>query len=330
MLGLIQRVFIWYTAAMPTHNTLVILTRDQKEFEADIRNLDLPDLEIIAPKNDAEIEESIGRATILLANPFLAASWLDQTTQLQWIQSTFAGVDALNAEQLRKDYLLTNVKEVYGEAITEYVFGYILYFFKELGENRAAQQRCEWTQRPYETLQGKVLSILGAGSIGKEIARAGKAFGMKTLGYRQSDKLVEHFDEIHTGNGLHDVLSQGDYIVNVLPNTKETTHIINNKTLSLMKSSSIFMNVGRGTAVDEEALIYALNEGGIAKAVLDVFQHEPLPADSPLWKTKNVYITPHVSGYILTKKVTQIFADNYKRFQAGEELRYQVDLTKGY
>jgi phosphoglycerate dehydrogenase-like enzyme len=315
---------------MTTQNTLLILTREQDDFHEKVKALNLPNLKILVPQNEAEIAEQIGQANIFLANPLLAYKWINKATNLEWMQSTFAGIDAINAPHLRKDYLLTNVKDTYGVVMAEYVMAYILTFHRELKHYQTQQKDKNWIQKNTHSLEGKVLGILGAGSIGKKIAKRAKAFGMKIIGYKKSPTSVEHFDEIETGEGLKNLLSQADYVINVLPNTKETIHIINGKTLQQMKSSAIFMNIGRGSAVDEKAIVRALETDQIAKAILDVFHVEPLPKDSPLWTTKNCIITPHISGYTLSNRVFEIFAENYMRFTKKEPLNYLIDLKKGY
>ncbi|MDZ4227411.1 MAG: D-2-hydroxyacid dehydrogenase, partial [Patescibacteria group bacterium] len=227
-------------------------------------------------------------------------------------------------------YMLTNVRDVYGPAMSEYAFAYILAFKKELLENLSHQKAGEWKQRKLGLLNDETLCIVGAGSIGKEIARIGKAFGMRVVGYRTKAEPMEYFDETYAGDDLHECLAQGDYIVSVLPNTKHTNDLFNKDTFGAMKPTALFMNIGRGNAVVEEDLRDAVNGKQIAKAVLDVFKAEPLPAGSLLWSADNVYVTPHMAGYIFTGKEFEIFAENYRRFRADEPLMYEVDLEKGY
>lgn len=311
-------------------NTVILITRDQEAFRRKLDSLALPDLEVLAPASPEEVREQIGRANIMLANPPLAKQYINDAKNVVWMQSTYAGVDAMNAEGLRKDYILTNLREVYGVPVAEYVLAYMLAFEKKIIENLTYQSAGVWKQRHIGVLQGKTLCVLGAGSIGKEIARLSKAFGMRTIGYRTQKTSVEHFDTIYTGNDLKACVAEGDYVVSVLPNTKHTDNLIGPETLGAMKSSAVFINVGRGNAVDEDAVIEATKNGTIAAAVLDVFKEEPLSGTSPLWKAEHVYVTPHMAGYIFTEKEFEIFTENYRRFCAGEELMYRVDFAKGY
>ncbi len=311
-------------------HTLLVLTTEQQKFGSKVRELELPDLDILVPRDEATIRDGLTRANILLANPIIAKKYINDARNVVWMQSTFAGIDALNDPTLRKDYVLTNARDVYGPAMAEYVFAYILLYRKEVLEHMRDQKEKAWKPHSQNTLQSQTLCILGAGSIGREIARMGKAFGMRVLGYRTSKKPAEHFDEIYSGDGLKTFLAEGDYIVDVLPNTAGTTNLIESKTIAAMKQTAVFINVGRGNSVNEDDIFDAVKKGRIAKAVLDVFKKEPLPAESPLWVTENVFITPHISGSIVSDEIFSIFAENYRRFRAGRELKYQVDFQKGY
>lgn len=312
-------------------NKVVLITSDQKEFREKLGTYDLPDLDIVTPMNEDEIIEELKDANIIYGNPFRFKPYLDKAPKLIWAQSSFAWVDALCGEWTRKDYKLTNVKDAYGPHMSEYVFGYILMMEKGIMWSLSKQKKSFWKQEWQPTIQGKTIAILWTGSIGKVIAKNAKSFGMKTIGYKTSDTPVEYFDEICTPDMKKACFEQADYVVSVLPNTPETVHTIDAESLSWMKKSSIFINVGRGLNVDEEALLKALESKQIAGAVLDVFQTEPLPADNKLWNLENVFITPHVSGYVEDNaRLIEIFTNNYKKFHAGEELDYLIDFKRGF
>jgi len=312
------------------NNKLVVLTRDTEEYAQELSKLALPNLDFVIPNTEEETKAALLDANIIIGVPWMIKEHINDAKNVVWVQSSFAGIDALNDESLRKDYVLTNVKEVYGEGMAEYVFSYVLCIEKEIIENVKFQKQKKWNQKPCSVLQGKTLCIMGTGSIGKEIARIAKAFGMNVLGYRKSKGEVDNFDGIFVEDQLRAFLSQGDFVVNVLPSTRDTFNIINKSSLDSMKKNAILINIGRGSAVNEEDIMNAVKKKKIAKAVLDVFNEEPLSRDSPLWDTKNIYITPHVSGYIRSNKIFEIFAENYKRFVKGKELLYKVDFEKGY
>lgn len=312
-------------------NKVLIITSDQDEFREKLEAYDLPDLEIIAPDDLDRISDYIDDVNIIFGNPFRFQKYLDSATKLVWAQSTFAWVDALCKQWSRKDYLLTNIKDAYGSHMSEYVFAYILMIEKGVLWNLEKQKNKNWQQEWYPTLQGKTMTILGTGSIWKVIAKIAKSFGMETIGYNLSGKQVEYFDEICTDADKQSCFERADYLVSVLPNTKETVHCVNSESLWWMKSSAWFINVGRGLNVHEEELIEALKNDIIAGAILDVFQTEPLPKESPLWNIENVFITPHVSWYVEDNaRLVEIFANNYKKFHAGEQLDYLIDFERGF
>ena len=311
-------------------NTVVVLTTDQEKFQKKLEALKLSDLEIIVPKDPNSATTEVLEANIFLANPLIAKKYINEAKKVVWMQSTFAGIDAMNASDLRKDYLLTNVRDLYGEVMAEYVLSYILLFEKEILENLAFQKEKIWKQREVRVLKNKVMAILGTGSIGQEIARTAKTFGMRTTGYRTENEPVKFFDVIYTEDNLRECLSTADYVISVLPKTEATTHIFNVETFSWMKNTAVFMNIGRGNAVNEKDLIAALKEKKIAKVVLDVFQTEPLPSESELWTLENLYLTPHLAGYVVSDRIFEIFSENYSRFLRGEELKYQISFAKGY
>ncbi len=313
-----------------TQNIVVVLTREQEDFSERLSLLNLPDLEIIIPTDVDNASLEVAKANILLGYPTLTSKYINEAKNVTWVQSVFAGVDSLCTSNFREDYLLTNVRNVYGEVMAEYTFAYLLMFEREILENIALQKEHTWLEREAKTLKNKTLAILGAGSIGKDIAKIAKAFGMRTLGCKTTSQPVESFDEIFVANELEAMLPQADYIVNVLPKTKDTDNLINKHILSCMKKTAIFINIGRGNAVNEQDLIQAVNEKRIAKAVLDVFNEEPLPKENPLWSTENVYITPHFAGYFSSDKILEIFAENYDRFIKNKDLLYKVNIKKGY
>lgn len=318
-----------YNEPMPK-NTVIALTTDPEDYRKKLAELNLPDLEVLIPQDPHNAKEEVGRANIIIGQPPLAKQYINEAKNILWMQSSFAGIDALVEDGLRQDYILTNVKGVYGELMAEYTLAYIFTFEKEILNNIAYQREKQWKEREAHHIQGKTITILGTGSIGKEIAKKAQAVGLKTLGYQMTQDPAEFFDEVFSGNKLEECLKRADYVVSVLPKTKDTTNILNYKTLSTMKPSAILINIGRGNVVDESDLIKAIQEKKISKAVLDVFNEEPLPQGSPLWSTENIYITPHMSAYVVSDKVFEIFAENYKRFTEGKELLYKVDFSKGY
>ena len=307
----------------------MVLNRDS--LESEIKKLNLSDLEIIIPESEEEIIDNIKDVNIILWNPYIVKKYLHLADNLVWLQSIFAWVDVLVSEDLRSDYILTNVKETYGKEMSEYVFTYILMLKKQVRENIEYQKNKNWNQYAYPSLQRETISIMWTWSIWKEIARVAKAFWMKTIWLRTKDEAVEYFDEIYTFDNIQNFCSQADYVVSVLPNTNFTKNIINKTTLSYMKKTSVFINVWRWDNVNEDDLVECLKNKSISFAILDVFKEEPLPKEHIFWTLDNIIITPHVSWYIENSdRIVEIFWDNYKKFVKWEPLDYIIDFKRGY
>jgi phosphoglycerate dehydrogenase-like enzyme len=173
------------------------------------------------------------------------------------------------------------------------------------------------------------MGMLGLGSVGKEIARRGKQFGMRILGVKRNPEPIRYVDQVFGPNELERLIPLVDVLVAALPLTPETYHFLGEKELGLMKEGAVLFNIGRGKTIDEMNLTKALKSGKI-RAVLDVFETEPLPPESELWKLDNVIITPHVSGINIPDEICEEFIKNYRRWEKGKALTGLVDRTRGY
>jgi len=276
------------------------------------------------------IVQHIGEAEVIIAEPALIAPHLKEAKALRWVQSTFAGVDCLCSAGMRKDYILTGVKGVFGPLMSEYVLGYILLLERGLLELRARQKQQVWSEQPYRSLSGLTLGICGTGSIGQHIAQTAMAFGMKVVGWSRSGGSAPFFSEVHQMRDISQHLSGIDYLVSTLPYTVETDKIIDASVFESLSPTACFMNVGRGKTVDQEALTKALLNRSIGGAVLDVFETEPLEQTSPLWQMENVYITPHNAAVTPPSAVVSLFKENIQRYRLGKDLLHQIDWAKGY
>lgn len=302
--------------------TLLILTKDRREYHAIVEAAGLPDLKI-ASEPAAECE-------IVLGAPSLIRTALGSLPNLKWAQATWAGVEPLLDPALRRDYILTNARGVFGYLMSEYVVGYLLAHERKIFQRAQAQKNQEWDKTITGVLRGKTIGLLGVGSIGAEVARTAKFFGMKVRGYTRESELSEHVDRYYHGNGLLEFANGLDYLVSILPNTGETQSIVNAELLSALPPHAVFINVGRGSAVDEHALIEALEQDKIAGAVLDVFEEEPLPKEHPFWTTKNLLMTFHTSAPSFPADIAKIFIENYRLYIEGKPLKHQVDFERGY
>ncbi|WP_169628066.1 D-2-hydroxyacid dehydrogenase [Ferrimonas senticii] len=274
------------------------------------------------------------QAEIWLAEPALAAKALRNlaTDKLKpkWIASVYAGVDALCQPDLPTEYQLTNVREVFGPLMAQYVFAHLLSRLRELPRYAVAQQAKQWSPKGYGSLAGQTLLIAGTGNIGQHIAGVAKAFGMQVLGLNTDGRDVAGFNRCFATDKLTDAVRLAEVIVNVLPATAATHHLFNAEVFAAMPNDATFINVGRGSAVDIKTLSQALIAGELGQAVVDVFEQEPLAVDSPLWHCPNLTITPHIAAASFPEQIVTQFIANLERWQQGLALNHQVDIRKGY
>jgi phosphoglycerate dehydrogenase-like enzyme len=302
--------------------TLLLLTKDYQDYRLILDQACLPDLDIVhAPAANCEI---------VLGAPSMIAKELGSMPNLKWVQSTWAGVEPLLDPSLRRDYILTNARGVFGGLMSEFVFSYLLAHERKIFELAQAQREKEWKHFLTGTSRGKTIGLLGVGSIGAEVARTAKSFNMTVRGYTRSSEDCEFVDEYFHGGELLKFANGLDYLVSILPNTKETRKLVDAGLLSALPPHCVFINVGRGSAVDETALIDALENDKLAGAVLDVFEQEPLPKEHPFWASKNLQMTFHTSAPSFPEDIAKVFIENYRLYIEGKPLKYQVDFERGY
>jgi len=259
--------------------------------------------------------------------------------RLRWMQQWGAGADwLLRAPQAAEAaFVLTNASGVHAQPIGEHIMALLLALSRGLHRAMRAQAEGRW-QRPEMTegiteLADQTMLLIGVGAIGQRTAQFAAAFGMRVVGVRRDPSApAEGVAEMHGPADLPDLLPEADAVVLTVPLTHETRHMIGEAQLCAMKRTAFLINIGRGGTIDEAALVRALQEGWIAGAGLDVFEREPLPEDSPLWKMENVIITAHYSGRTprYEERASAIFLDNLARYLAGEPLRNVVDKARGY
>lgn len=311
-------------------NKLLIIADNAEEYVHHLRQRSLPQLDIAVATSSEQAKPLIAEANVILAKPAMVTPILHQATRLQWLQSAFAGIEPFCAPELRQDYCLTGVKEIFGPLMSEYVFTYLLGLERNIFATRANQLRQSWQPLPYRSLNGLTLGICGLGSIGQHIAKTAQHFGLEVLGLSRSGASVPAVQKVYRPDEILTLAKAVDYLVMVLPLTQETRGLVNREVLQALGSKGTLINVGRGAVVDETALTEALSHQQIRGAVLDVFEAEPLAAESPLWSFENVVITPHNSAVTFPEDIARIFADNYQRFMADDPLKYQIDFERGY
>ena len=279
--------------------------------------------------------------TDIFAGFSLRAEQLKDTRQLKWIHATAAGVAQLMYAELQKsNIVVTNASGIFSVPMAEHTMGLLVALARNFPDSVRHQENSHWGQqeiwnKPQKLteLNGKLLLIVGFGSIGRELAKRAKAFDMRIWGVTRSGKGDTSLAEkIVPASQLQDVLPAADYVVIAAPETQQTKHLIGGAELALMRPAARLINVARGSLLDEAALVRALEQQKLGGAALDVISTEPLPPESPLWKVPNLFITPHTSAVSdrLWDRQTQLLMELLERWFDGRELFNRVDLSRGY
>ena len=279
--------------------------------------------------------EDVAWADVIFGSP--ALPFPENCDRLKWIQLGSAGADPYTKPgNLPEGVILTNATGAYGLTISEHLMGVLLMLIKKMPILRDNQKKNLWQNAgDVKTLMGATVLVLGAGDIGTEFAKRVKPFGSTVIGVRRTPGEVPScYDEMYLTADIPALLPRADMIVMALPGTPETNHIIGAKEIALMKDDAILINVGRGSAIDPDALCAALDAGKFWGVGLDVTEPEPLPSGHKLWSYDRVMITPHCSGGLSLQEtgmfIRGLFSDNLGRLMTGEPLRNVVDFATGY
>ena len=247
---------------------------------------------------------------------------LRDAPRLKWIQSLATGVDHfLRCPSLRREVLITSGRGIHGVPMREHVLYLMMAMSYDAGRQAEDRRQHVWQRRLWTTLYGKTAVIVGTGIVGGAIGELLHALGMHVIGVSHTPRTADGFDEIVPAGRLRDAASKADFLINVLPAAAENLALFDAVLFAAMKPSAYYISAGRGQTVDEPALIAALRERRIAGAALDVFRTEPLPPDSPFWSLPNLFITPHVGGYIVEYEdfIMPLVIDNMRLFLAGRQ-----------
>jgi len=328
-------------------NILSPLQLEEKHWER-VRQLS-PRLSLSLIEGEARFLEDLPEAEVVVIWP--RPFDLSLAPRLKWIQLISAGLDRLVGHPIMEsDVIITTASGIHATPIAEYVLASMLVLSRRFRDLWRLQERKQWPEDRWEILRGeelrgKTVGILGYGSIGREVGRLCKAFGMRVLaadsaeiedrGYRPpgtGDPKGMLLESLFPPSQLRAMLKECDFFVVAVPLTPETEGMVGREELKAMKGSAYLVNISRGRVVDEEALIEALKEGWIGGAGLDVFAQEPLPQESELWGLDNVILSPHVSANTphYQERFTELFCENLRRYLAGEELLNVVDKKRGY
>jgi phosphoglycerate dehydrogenase-like enzyme len=269
-----------------------------------------------------------GRA---LLEPLLA-----RAPALAWVHSRPAGVDRLLFPALAEsDVVLTNSRGVFSDALAEFALAAVLHFARDVPRLLRAQVARRWEPFEPRRVAGQLMGVLGYGDIGRAVARRARALGMRVHAVRSrpAPAGADEWAEVVAGpEALPDLLREADVLVLTLPETSATRGLVSAAALARLKREAVLVNLGRGSAVDEDALVAALRSGALRGAALDVYREEPLPAGHPLWSLENVLLSPHSADQVAgwREDALAVFLDNLARFRAGQPLRNVVDKRLGY
>ncbi|WP_245430791.1 D-2-hydroxyacid dehydrogenase [Mesorhizobium sp. WSM3868] len=274
----------------------------------------------------------MAEADILLA-PSFPVKLVSKARRLKWFQCTNAGIDTvLPIRDQLNELIITNARGVHGELIADYVIAGITMLHWDFPRFMREQARKEWRDRSITLLAEQTLGVVGLGSIGAAIARRAKGAGMRVIGCKRDvTEPVPYVDELLPSSGLEELLTLSDFVVLAVPRIPETERLIGRAQFRQMRRTAFLVNIARGAVVAESELIEALVSGEIAGALLDVFEQEPLPAESPLWTMPNVIVTPHVAGWRsdYDRRTLDIFSENIHCFLEDPPLQNVIDLSRG-
>ncbi len=325
---------------------LLVIAADQETLGAK------PGPHTFKPAHEVELKAAAGsEMEVIIATPTQATSHVAvaeavaafpmrmpksaEVPNAKWLHSFSAGVDKiLSPEVAASDVMLSSSSGIHATPIAEHILGSLLIFARGFAQSFHAQQAHAWKKdEGLRELRDSTVLIVGLGAIGKEAARLAASFGARVSAVSRSGSGKPDFVErLEKSEMLDAMLPEADYVVITLPGIEETKHLFDKQKFALMKKSAVLINIGRGSIVKESDLIDALNGGMIAGASLDVFETEPLPAESALWSMKNVVITPHHSGlsHRYMDRAITLLCENIRAYIKGAPLPSLVDKTLGY
>lgn len=298
---------------------------------------DFPAIEFTFTEDRAEAKKYAPTADVLATyGGQLDREIIEKADNLKWIMVLSAGVDPLPADLIvERNILVTNVRGIHKISMAEYAISMLLQVYRQEKQQIKLEENKAWDKKSIKLneITGKTMLVLGTGAIGQEVARLAKAFRMTTYGVSRSGMDVEYFDQCYKISELEPLLPKVDFVISVLPSTKETKGMITYDHFKLMQNHAVFLNMGRGDLVASEDIIKAVRNDEIAHAVLDVFEEEPLPKDHPLWTEENVTVTPHISGSspYYQQRAIEIFHHNLNVYLNGKgNYINKIDISRGY
>ncbi|HTO44377.1 MAG TPA: D-2-hydroxyacid dehydrogenase [Burkholderiales bacterium] len=318
-----------------TSRTHVLLWTDSTAAYLDaIKSAGLADRVVVdsLPRKEKPSTEQMAHTEALMA-PAVPPGLLPAMPKLRWVQAMTAGVEGwLALPDVPPGLTLTCARGTHRESMPENIIGALFYVAKPYAAAVENQKHSKWVHNTAQPLTGKTLGILGLGAIGQHVARIAAVLGMRVIGTRRRPEPMTDVAEVLPPERTPQVLAQSDFLLLLLPATRETDNFINAERLAMMKPSAWLLNFGRGHLIKDDDLVAAVKAKKIAGAVLDVFRQEPLPADHPFWTTEGIIVLPHIGGPHpqRDKIVARLFVDNLGRFLDGRPLKEVVDRKAGY
>jgi phosphoglycerate dehydrogenase-like enzyme len=313
----------------PEDRPSVLVWHDRApEYVEALRRL-LPDTDIDGWSTHGRAHGASGAAVLLAWR--LPPGAFRHLPALRWMQATGAGVDhLLQRSDLDESVLLTRSLGRFGIQVAEYVVGVLLEHLIGISAYRRDQQARRWRPRPRPLLADCTVGIVGLGTLGKGVCDRLAALGVEVLGVSRSGSGPDSADEIHGADDWRGILPRCQALVLAAPLTHTTRGMIDAEAIAEMRDDAVLVNVARGEIVDREAVLEALRDGRLGAAVLDVFEHEPLDPEDPMWAEPRALITPHVAAPSEIVPIAEEFAANYRRYVSGEPLEHVVDRARGY
>lgn len=318
--------------------TVLVIDQPQAKYLGALEKL-RPQATVVIGNQLDLLQEAARRSDVIfvgMSGSNLLRAIFPNATRVRWVHSFSAGVEkVLFAELVTSSVTLTNARGVFKRSLAEFVMAAVLFFAKDLRRMLRSQEAGGWEPFDVEEVHGKVMGIVGYGETGRACAERARAFGMNVFGLRRRPELSGEdplLEAVYGPDRLRELLVASDVVVLTAPSTAETRGLIGEAEIASMKADAVVINVGRGSLIEESALIHALEQRRIRGAALDVFETEPLPAGHAFYRLKNVLLSPHCADHTSDWRelAVEFFIRNFERFQKGEPLENVVDKSAGY
>ncbi len=311
----------------------VLIYHKIEERHMDYLKNEFGDFNFITSTDREEMEKEIEDSDILITFK-LDKETLDKAKRIKWVQALSAGIETYPLEEIKKrGIILTNGRGIHKIHMAEYAICIMIMLARNMHTMMRNKNDGKWERKISQgEIYGATLGIIGLGSIGMEIAKKSKFMGMKVLGVKRDLIESEYVDKVYPPEEMAEVFKESDYIINLLPSVKSTSELIDKKYFEVMKKDACFINMGRGSTVNEDDMADALKNGRIKAMASDVFKTEPLPEDSPLWEIDDMIITPHICGESnkYFDRAIHIIENNIKAFKGEGKYINLVNFEKGY